>query len=361
VLDFTSALYLGLHHPSWSLSPWSQFTLGVPAALASLPEARAVAQAVAELQGRDSGVLGTSTLHLFWDLFGMLSRWPVAVYVDAGTYPIARWGAERAAAHGVAVHEFAHHDAEALRRSLRQEGQGRLQPMVVTDGFCPGCGKPAPLQDYLESVRAFGGWLIVDDTQALGIFGHSPGSDAPYGRGGGGMLPQLQVGGPDVLVISSLAKALGAPVAVLCGSQAAVNYFEQNSETRMHCSPPAVAVIRAAEHALFVNRNPGDQLRKRLATLVALFRRRVSQTGVTLTGGMFPVQSLVPSPRVDAVQLHEKLLQRGIRPVLHRAHDGRGMRLSFLITALHLPREIDLATAVLAEAIHARSRAAASR
>jgi 8-amino-7-oxononanoate synthase len=346
MLDFTCALYLGLRHPSRSLRPWPRLTLGVPAALDSPPGAEAVAQEIAALQGCERGVLGPSTFHLFWDAFGMFSRRPVAVYVDGGAYPIARWGVERAAARGVPIREFAHGDAEALRRALREDRHRR--PVLLTDGFCPSCGKAAPLPAYLDSLRAFGGWLVVDDTQALGIFGHSPRPDAPYGRGGGGMLARLQVAGPNVLVISSLAKAFGAPVAALCGSKAAVEYFERNSETRMHCSPPAVAVIRAAEHALFVNRNHGDRLRRRLAALVALFRRRVSQTGLALTGGLFPVQSLAPSPHLDALRLHEQLLRRGIRTVLRRAHDGRGLRLSFVITARHTPAEFDRASRILA-------------
>src|SRR4029077_17824252 len=37
VLDFTSALYLGMKHPSGSLRSWSHFTRGVPAALFGLP------------------------------------------------------------------------------------------------------------------------------------------------------------------------------------------------------------------------------------------------------------------------------------------------------------------------------------
>jgi 8-amino-7-oxononanoate synthase len=346
MLDFTSALYLGLRHPSESLRPWSQLTLGVPAALASPPGAEAVAQEIARLQGCGRGVLGPSTFHLFWDVFGMFSRRPVAVYVDAGAYPIARWGVERAAARGVPVREFAHGDVEALRRALREDRHRR--PVLLTDGFCPSCGKAAPLRAYLDSLRAFGGWLIVDDTQALGILGRSPAPDAPYGRGGGGMLPQLQITGPDVLVISSLAKGFGAPAAVLCGSKAAVDQFEQNSETRMHCSQPAVAVIRAAEHALIANRYDGDRLRKRLAGLVALFRRCVAQTGLVLAGGLFPVQSLVPSGHLDALRLHENLLHCGIRAVLGHASGGHGLRLSFLITARHSPEEIDRAADALA-------------
>ena len=67
MIDFTSALYLGLHHPSWALRQWSQFTTGVPAALASPPDAQVVAKELAALQGCEWGLLGPSTLHLFWD------------------------------------------------------------------------------------------------------------------------------------------------------------------------------------------------------------------------------------------------------------------------------------------------------
>lgn len=348
MLDFTSALYLGLRHPGWSLRPWSQFTTGVPAALAEPPDADAIAHQLATLQGCEHGLLGASTFHLFWDLFGILARRRVAVYVDAGAYPIARWGVERAAARGVPVREFAHHDADALRRMLKQDRHQRLRPLLVTDGFCPACGKPAPLRSYLDSARTFGGWLIVDDTQALGIFGHSPGPDAPYGREGGGMFRRIQVGGPDVLVISSLAKAFGTPVAVLTGNRDAVKAFASNSETRMHCSPPAVAVIRAAEHALGVNRVHGDRLRLRLARLVAHFRHRAVQAGFRLTGEPFPVQTLAAAREVDTLRLHERLLAHGIRTVLLRAQARRGPRISFVITARHAPEEIDRAGQILA-------------
>ena len=346
MLDFTSALYLGLHHPSWSLRPWSQFTLGVPAALASLPEARAVAQAVAELQGCDSGVLGTSTLHLFWDLFGMLSRWPAAVYVDAGTYPIARWGAERAAARGVAVHEFAHRDVDALRTELRRHK--RLRPLVLTDGFCPGCGKAAPLPEYLECVRDFDGWLVMDDSQALGIFGDAPAPDAPYGRGGGGMLRRSQIGGPEVLVISSLAKGFGVPVAVLSGSEATVKRFEANSETGVHCSPPSIAVIRAAENALRINHEKGDALRLHLAGLVARFRQKVTMAGYRLLGGLFPIQTFAATGATDTIRLYEKLSANGIRAALVRGENHHPLRISFSITARHSETAIDKAAAAFA-------------
>lgn len=349
MLDFTSALYLGLRHPSWSLRPWPQFTKGVPAALATPVGAEQVAQRLASLQGCERGSLGTSTFHLFWDLFGMLGHHPVTIYVDAGAYPIARWGIERAAACGVRVREFAHHDVDALRRLLKQDRGSRLRPLLVTDSFCPDIGRPAPLSDYLASVRASGGRLILDDTQALGIFGHSAGPGAPYGRGGGGMLSNAEISAPDVLVISSLAKAFGAPVAVLSGSRAAVKEFEAKSETRVHCSPPSLAAIRAAEHSLCINDQRGDRLRLRLAALVARFRRNAEKAGFRFTGGLFPVQTLTSLSKADTVRFHERLLHHGIRTVLRRPLRSRSLRISFVITARHTPEAIDRAVVVLTE------------
>jgi 8-amino-7-oxononanoate synthase len=163
------------------------------------------------------------------------------------------------------------------------------------------------------------------------------------------MLPRLQVGGPDVLVISSLAKAFGAPVAVLTGSRSAVQEFEKHSETRMHCSPPALPVIRAAEHALQINRRHGDRLRLGLAGLVTRFRQRAESAGFRFTGGLFPVQTLAPASKADARRVHGRLLHQGVRTVLRRALHGPGLRVSFVITARHTPQTIDRAINALVE------------
>lgn len=348
MLDFTSALYLGLRHPSGTLRPWAQFTIGKPAALATLAVQRRVAQALAELQGCEGAIIGPSTLHLFWDLFGILPNRGIAIYLDGGVYPIARWGVERAAARGIAVRRFPHYDPEALRRCLKQDSSRGLRPLVVADGFCPGCGKPAPLRAYLESVRDWGGYLLLDDTQALGILGHSPGSRAPYGWGGGGSLRWHPAAGSEVLLVSSLAKGFGVPMAVLAGSHALVRWFKDKSQTRTHCSPPSIAAIHAADHALRVNESQGDTLRLRLVRLVHYFRSRLAQIGWPAIGGLFPVQTLIPQSTLDARRLHGQLLRQGIRTVLHCGDKGRIPCLSFLITARHSRNDIDRAVNAVA-------------
>jgi 8-amino-7-oxononanoate synthase len=340
MLDFTSALYLGLRHESWTLAPWSRLTTGKPAALAPVPGSRGVAEKLAALQGCDAATLAPSTLHLFWDLFGMMTPSAASIYVDSGAYPIARWGVERAAARGVPVKTFSHHDPDALRKQLEVDARLGRRPVVVADGLCPGCGGPAPVAAYLEQARAFNGRIVLDDTQALGILGYSPGRKSPYGEGGGGMLRWSNTTGSDVVVISSLAKGFGAPLAALSGSAETVNSFEARSDTMVHCSPPSIAAINAARQALAINDERGESLRLGLARLVHHFRTRLAELGLSATGGLFPVQNLSPIPQVDAPMLYKRLLKCGVRAILRRSCRDSRPCVAFLITARHNPSDI---------------------
>src|SRR5262245_6449260 len=352
-IDFTSALYLGLHHPSWTLTPWSQLSTGAPAALRESPAAASVAGKLAALMGCEHATLGPSTLHVFWDLFQDLAGRESVIYVDAGLYPIARWGVERAAARGIPVEYFPHHEPDALRRRI---ASGRRRPLVVTDGFCPRCGRPAPIAAYVQAARPSGGRVILDDTQALGILGRDPAPRTPYGRGGGGSLRWSALDGPDLIVVASLAKGLGVPLAVLAGSRKYVSRFEETSVTRVHCSPPSAAALHAAEHALGVNRTHGDALRARLAGVVSLARGQLSRSGVAVTGGMFPVQTLATVQGEAAMRIHHALTRRRVLTVLRRGAGKSGARLTFLLTARHTSRDI----AELVDALARSAEAVAS-
>ena len=348
MLDFTSVLYLGIRHPWEAIGPWAQLTTGVPLALATPGPARRLAGELARLVACERATLAPSTLHAFWDLFGMPSMRAAWIHVDAGAYPIARWGVERAAAHGTPARSFAHHDAGALASALAAAAGSGRRPVVVADGVCPGCGVPLPLRSYLDLVQRAGGCLVVDDTQALGILGAGAGPGDPFGRGGGGSLRFHGLGGgTGVVLVSSLAKGLGVPLAVVAGDRAMVAAYEEASETRTHTSPPSFAHLHAAVHALAVNRADGDRLRERLAALVGRFRRRLARGGLRPRGLPFPIQALPVLPEPTARALHRRLLRFGVRAVLQRSCRSHGASLSFAITARHGPRDVDRAADIL--------------
>jgi 8-amino-7-oxononanoate synthase len=253
MLDFTSALYLGIRHPSQLLRPWSQLTTGKPAALGSPPSSHAVASALAELQGCERATLLPSTLHLFFDLFEVLRREGMRLYIDAGAYPMARWGAEWAASRGALLRQFPHYDPVSAQQMIEQDSASGLRPVILADGFCPDCGRTAPLPEYLRSVIRDRGYVVLDDTQALGIWGQAPSELNPYGSGGGGSLRLHNICSHNVIIGSSLAKGFGVPLAMLGGGAKLISQFLRRSETRVHASPPSIAVLHAADHALMVS------------------------------------------------------------------------------------------------------------
>jgi 8-amino-7-oxononanoate synthase len=353
VLDFTSALYLGLRHPSPSLRPWLELTTGKPAALEPPPDAGAVARELAKLQGCERGTLLPSTLHLFWDLFGVLARDRVRIYMDAGSYAIARWGVERAAARGIPVQSFPHHDAAAARELIERDRAAGGYPVIVSDGFCPKCGKAAPLDRYLDHVERRRGYLVLDDTQALGILGERPNAAVPYGYDGGGSLRHAGINSRRVIAGSSLAKGFGVPIAVLAGSAALVGRFEEQSETRVHSSPPAAPLIRAAERALMVNHVDGDSWRMHLLTLVRRLHLGLRRIGITAGRGLFPTVTIKPPRHLDAATLHGRLLQLGIRTVAIAGCRALGPRVALLVTVLHASSDIDQAVEAIGRATSA--------
>ena len=360
MLDFTSSLYLSLKHPSRSLSPWAQITTGVPAVLGQPPLARNVAAGLAALVGTQRATLSRSTLHAFWDLFLMLGERNATIYMDASLYPIPRWGIERAACHGVPVRTFRHYDSADLSQRLFEDSRRRRLPLVVADGFCTGCGRLAPIERYLARTREFGGIVVLDDTQAIGVFGRSPSRAIPYGLGGGGSLRSKNLPDTSVILVSSLAKGFGVPMAMIAGSADRIRLFEALSKTMINSSPPSIADLHAAEHALQLNRECGDTLRSRLLTQVRRFRRGLLASGIRTGNSLFPMQSLTLNPDA-APRLHRSLARLGIHAVLHRPGCRPEVTLSFLITASHTSTAIDLAVAATAHAIDASTSAPGPR
>jgi 8-amino-7-oxononanoate synthase len=344
-LDFTSSLYLGLRHPAEALTPFRQLTTGVPAGVRSPVEAEELAASLARLMGCSAAILGTSTLHIFWDLFRILCRRQSGLLIAGEIYPIALWGAERAAALGVPIDRVAALDPGQVSRRAQAWSRRGIRPIIVTDGVFFPEGRIAPLCSYSRIATASGGLLVIDDTQGLGILGNDPAASSPYGLGGGGSFRFHDLSGPHLVGVCSLAKALGVPVAVLAGSGPMVRAFASRSATRQHSSPPSMAVLAAGIRAISINRRCGEDLRARLLDNIRRFRHLLAGVGLRPAGGLMPVQTLSFGSE-EAGAVDAGLARAGIRALVAPEPGLSGGRIIFVITAKHEP--IDLERAALA-------------
>jgi 8-amino-7-oxononanoate synthase len=360
--DFTSSLYLGMRHSSRNLPGWGSLTTGRPAALGRPALADGVAWGLARLIGLPAAVLERSTTHALDDCVEAFVRRGTLVLVDSGIYAIGRRAATLAAGQGATVRWFAHHDPAALDLELSRAKilTRRCHPtcIVLADGFCVSCGRSLPFHRYLAATRAARALLVVDDTQALGVLGEQPSRLQTYGTGGGGSLRFAAVRPGGVLVVASLAKAFGAPVAVVAGDEGPLRRVSA-AGSALHSSPPTVVDLLAAQNALWRNEIEGDQLRERLLNLIWKLRAAVGWgSGIGLRSGDFPVQVTSALPHARAVEVQAILARSGIRTLLVRPCRGDGTALLLVVTARHAAGEVQQAGRLLGEALQEGERRA---
>jgi len=338
--DFTSSLYLGMMHGSRELPEWRQLTSGVPAALKESVLSKKIAGKISEMQGLRAGLLAPSTLHLYIDLFRQLSEKRITLFVDIQIYPVSLYGIEQIVLRKIPVIRYRHLDATDLELKIRKFLKGSTLPVIITDGWCPQCGKASPVDVYLKIVQKYNGMLVMDDSQALGVLGKTD-SQLHYGKGGGGLLKWMHVTDERIVSVTSLAKGFGVPVAAISGSKVFIRDFESRSKIRMVSSPVNFAVLSAVIHTLNINQASGDAGRKKLWENVNYFRRQFNETGIPISGGIFPVQTIYSLSQENCFQLHQYLNRREIHTVIVAPHMDHNPGLSIIINANHTSKEID--------------------
>jgi 8-amino-7-oxononanoate synthase len=323
--DFTSSLFLGYRHDS--LPAWRSLTTGVPAALRPAAGADRVAASVASAVGAECGLVARSTLHALTDVLGTLPGPGDVVAIDEAAYPVA---VAAMGATGASVVRYPHHRPPTVQSGLQE----RRRVFVVTDGWCPGCNRPAPLAALRRAAR--GGAVVVDDTLAFGVL--------PAGTTG-----LLDAGQDGIVWVASLAKAYGAPLAVVTGDRATITRLAREGGNRWHSSPSSAADLAAAAAALG-DRQGARVRRLALAANVRRVRAAVHAAGLSVVGQPFPVV-VVPFPAVrQARQWCARLGERGVRTVVQEPRCRPGALLAILVRADHTAAELDLLADSLAGA-----------
>lgn len=347
--DFTSALFLALRHPSTALAPWRRLTAGQPAA------ARPVVSSTAEnryarLVGASAAVSSRSALHALIDVLSVLVPPGGNVLVDEHAYPIGFWAAATVSLKGGQVITYRHHQAEHARSLCRR---GRVS-VVLTDGWCGSCNRPAPLSDLDQIASGHGARLVVDDSLAVGVLG--PRSHAGFGCGGAGTAGWLGHPSRRLVTVSSLAKAFGAPLAMISGPAKVVTAVRHNGPARMHGSGPTAADAAALAVAMSL---PAALLQRRRDALwrnTMWVRCAVSQHGAVPIGLPFPV--VLVDGLTDPLLAARSLRHSGVGSLVvrRRCQPAAPSALALLVRSDHRPADLAALNTALAATEPASSR-----
>ncbi|MFQ5659606.1 MAG: 8-amino-7-oxononanoate synthase [Gammaproteobacteria bacterium] len=226
---------------------------------------------------------------------------------------------------------YAHIDVHALEKQLEKGGDHRK--LVLTDGVFSMDGDIAPVGDIAARCRRSGACLAVDDAHGFGVLGER----------GRGTLELLGLNEQQVpVLIGTFGKALGVFGAFVAGPDAIIELLIQRARPYIYTTalPPAIAVtVKEALRLL----DDEAWRRERLRSLITYFRGGAARLGLALPGSETPIQPLIIGTATAAVELSEKLFQKGlfitaIRPPTVPANSAR---LRITITAAHTESQID--------------------
>jgi 8-amino-7-oxononanoate synthase len=134
-----------------------------------------------------------------------------------------------------------HRDVGAVEASL--QGRTEERAVVVTDSVFSADGVMAPLRSLHAVCRRHGALLIVDEAHGLGVRGH----------GGRGLVHEVGLAGaPDVVVTTTLSKALGSQGGVVLGPAPVRAHLVDAARPFIFDTGLAPAAVGAALAALHV-------------------------------------------------------------------------------------------------------------
>ena len=219
---------------------------------------------------------------------------------------------------------YRHNDVGHLRQVLAQHRDAR-RALVVTESVFSMDGDLAPLAGIADATEEHGGWLMVDEAHAAGVFGPR----------GAGVVAELGLTDRIAVQMGTLGKALGSFGAYAAGSRTLIDHLVNRARAFIFTTalPPSAAA--AADAAIsIVEREPdlGSGLRRRAREL-GLQLRHAGLDIANVDSQILPV--MIGHAR-DTVAAAEALLERGyyvaaIRPPT--VPDGTSrLRLSLMAT-----------------------------
>jgi 8-amino-7-oxononanoate synthase len=132
-----------------------------------------------------------------------------------------------------------HRDVDAVEDALR--GRTEERAVVVTDSVFSADGALAPLRALHDVCRRHGALLIVDEAHGLGV----------RGSGGRGLLHEVGLSGaPDVVMTTTLSKALGSQGGVVLGPRMVRDHLIDAARPFIFDTGLAPAAVGAAQAAL---------------------------------------------------------------------------------------------------------------
>jgi glycine C-acetyltransferase len=235
---------------------------------------------------------------------------------------------------------YRHADMEDLEAKLK-EAQTAKRRLIATDGVFSMDGDIAKLPEICALAEKYNALVLVDDSHATGFIGAT----------GRGTHEFHKVMGCVDLITTTFGKALGgASGGCVSGRKEMIEFLRQKSRPYLFSNTLAPVVV-GATLAVFDLLSETTELRDKLETNTAYFRREMTALGFDIKPGSHPITPIMLYDEKRAMQMAETLLHEGIYvigfcyPVVPKGQ----ARIRVQISAAHEKKDLEEAVRAFAK------------
>lgn len=240
---------------------------------------------------------------------------------------------------GANIIRFRHNDAEDLAKRMRRLGDAAADAVIVVEGVYSMLGDRAPLREFADVKRMYGGTLMVDEAHSLGVLGEK-------GRGvaeEAGVLDEVD------FIVGTFSKSLGNTGGFCVSDRADMELLRYASRPYVFTASMAPATIAATRQALRTLAD-GQALRARLRDNATRLHAGLEALGLRLGAPANAVVAVMVGDKLEALHLWDHLLKAGVyvNLMVPPATPGEASLLRCSVSAAHTPAQIDAICAAFA-------------
>lgn len=207
---------------------------------------------------------------------------------------------------GAHFQRYPHGDLSRLSSLLKSSAHDGLR-FVVTDGVFSMDGDVAPLAGLLDLAEQHDAAVMVDDAHGFGVLGSNGGGLAEAVREQGHAVDEKRL----PILVGTFGKAFGTAGAFVTGSEELIEALIQFCRPYIYTTALPPAIAEATRCSLRLVQSEGWR-RQHLQHLIATFRQRCGELGLTLTDSATPVQGLLLGSAETSVLISRELERRGL-------------------------------------------------
>ncbi len=203
-------------------------------------------------------------------------------------------------------YRYPHRDLNRLETLLKKHA-GVRRVLIVTDSVFSVDGDVAPLRELAALKERYGGWLMIDEAHATGVFGAK----------GAGLAEAMGLTDGIDIHMGTFSKALGSFGAYVAGTASLIELLHNRARSFMYSTALPPAVLGAMQAALAIVRQEPAR-RAYLLEQARRFRLRLQEAGFDTLDSETQIIPVLVGDNLRTLEFASRLGQAGLMAVAIR-------------------------------------------